>query len=203
VYFPTSGVVSLLTPTGDGIGIAVGMVGWDGMLPVCVALGSGVSGQKAVVQIAGTALTINAVKLQQQMKEHLALERALLSYVQTQFNAVAQTAACNRLHLLEHRVACWLLMAHDRIAGNEIHITHEALARLLGTRRPGITVAAQALQDQDLIAYRHGAVLVRNRRGLEAVACECYGAITSVAVTATRQDHDAIAPGLRSPSVPQ
>lgn len=198
-YFPIHGVVSLLTVTGDGTGIQNAMVGWDGMLPVCVALGGDVSGQKAVVQVAGTALAIGTVRLQQQMNATPVLERALLSYVQTQFNAMTQTAVCNGLHLLERRCARWLLMAHDRVSGNEIRITHGALARLLGARRPGITVAAHALQEQGLIAYRHGTVLVRNRRGLEATACECYRAMVGFAVTDARPGQSPLAPARHRP----
>jgi len=195
-YFPTSGIVSLKTPTSDGIGIEGRMVGWEGMLPLCVVLGS-VPGRNAEVQIAGTAFAINAAELQHQMRTHPVLERALLAYVQTQFNAVCQIAVCNGLHVLEQLCARWLLLAHDRVSRNEIRVTHEVLARLLGVRRPGITVAAQALQDQGLIAYRRGTISIQNRRGLEAAACECYAAMAGDYV---RQGQGAVAPDLRSPN---
>jgi CRP-like cAMP-binding protein len=101
----------------------------------------------------------------------------LLRYAMTTLSAVAQTAACNRLHNLEQRCARWLLAAHDRAGGNRFPLTHEFLAMMLGVRRPGVTLAAQTLQSAGLITYYHGIMTVLDRRGLEAASCECYRAI--------------------------
>lgn len=176
VYFPLDCIASLVTGMRDGGGVEVGLIGHDGMLPVSAVLGGGPAMQKAVVMIAGMTLAIKGDELRLLMKTH-PLGRVLLCYAQAAFNQAAQLAACNRLHLLEERCARWLLMAHDRIQHSEIRITQEMLATALGVHRPGVTVAAQALQAKGLIAYRHGTVAVLNRKRLEAAACECYGSI--------------------------
>lgn len=179
VYFPVDCVVSLIAVLKDGATVEVGMAGWEGMLPICAVLSDGVPAQKAIVQITGGALAIRSADLRRQAQAYPALQRALLCYGQALLNMAAQNAACASLHLLEQRCARWLLMAHDRMRDDKIHITHEAMATMLGVRRAGVTVAAQALQSQGLIEYRHGTILVHNRKGLEGVACECYGSVTA------------------------
>lgn len=176
-YFPLDCVASLVTMMRDGSSVEVGLVGCDGMLPISAVLGTNAPTQRAIVMIAGTAMAIKGDDLRLLMKTHPAIGRALLCYAQAVFNQAAQLAACNRLHLLEERCARWLLMAQDRIQHGEIRITQEMLATALGVHRPGVTVAAQALQAKGLIAYRHGTVAVLNRKRLEAAACECYGSI--------------------------
>ena len=176
-YVPLHCVASLVTVMRDSGSVEVGLVGCDGMLPISTVLGTNASTQRAIVVIAGMAVAIKGDDLRLLMKTHPAIGRALLCYAQTVFDQAAQLAACNRLHLLEERCARWLLMAHDRIQHSEIRITQEMLATALGVHRPGVTVAAQALQAKGLIAYRHGTVAVLNRKRLEAAACECYGSI--------------------------
>lgn len=178
-YFPIDCVASLETMMRDGSGIEVGLTGCDGMLPVSVVFGDSVPAQRATVLIAGSALAVNIASLRRLMEMHPDVGRVLLSYAQAMLNQAAQLAACNRLHLLEERCARWLLMAHDRVRRNDIHVTHEMLATTLGVRRPGVTVAAQALQATGSIAYRHGTVLILDRKRLEAAACECYAAIAA------------------------
>lgn len=178
-YFPIDSVASLVTVMRDGGGVEVGLVGCDGMVPVSIVLGDAVPAQRASVLIAGAALAINVNSLRRLMDAHPAIGRVLLSYTHATLNQAAQLAACNRLHLLEDRCARWLLMAHDRVRRNEIRVTHEMLAAALGVRRPGVTVAAQALQAKGSIAYRHGTVLMLDRKRLEAAACECYAAIAT------------------------
>ena len=178
-YFPIDCVASLVTVMRDGSGVEVGLIGCDGMLPVSIVLGDAVPAQRTIVLVAGTALAINLNSLRRLMDAHPAIGRMLLCYAQATLNQAAQLAACNRLHLLEERCARWLLMAHDRVRRNDIHVTHEMLATTLGVRRPGVTVAAQALQAKGSIAYRHGTVFVLDRKLLEAAACECYAAITA------------------------
>jgi len=178
-YFPLDCVVSVAIVMRDGSGVEVGLIGCDGMLPVSVALGDAVPVQRMIVLIAGTALVINSNNLRLLMATHSAIGRALLCYAQVMFYQAAQLAACSRLHLLEERCARWLLMAHDRVRRNDIHVTHEMLATTLGVRRPGVTVAAQALKAKGSITYRHGTVFVLDRQRLEAAACECYAAVTA------------------------
>src|SRR5258708_19809141 len=133
--------------------------------------------ESAVVQLPGHALRVKARVLREAMQADAALQRLLLRYSQATLNAVAQSAACNRLHLLEQRCARWLLACHDRAEGDRFRMTHEFLAIMLGVRRTGVTLAAQALQGNGLISYKHGTITVVDRRGLEAVACECYRVI--------------------------
>lgn len=178
-YFPLDGVASLAAVMRDGGGVEVGLIGCDGMLPVSAVLGDAVPAQRTVVLIAGAALAISIDNLRRHTEAYPAIGRALLGYAQATLNQAAQLAACNRLHLLEERCARWLLMAHDRVRRNDIRITHEMLAATLGVRRPGVTVAAQALQAKGAIVYRHGTVLVRDRKQLEGATCECYAAIAA------------------------
>ncbi len=178
-YFPVDCVASRVTVMRDGSGIEVGLIGCDGMLPVSIVLGDFAPAQRTIVLIAGTALAINANSLRGLMEDHPAIGRTLLRYAQAAFNQAAQLAACNRLHLLEERCARWLLMVHDRVRRNDIRVTHEMLATTLGVRRPGVTVAAQALQAKGSIGYRHGTVLILDRKRLEAASCECYAGITA------------------------
>ena len=178
-YFPIGCVASRITVMRDGTGVEVGLIGCDGMLPIAVALGDTVPVQRTIALIDGAALAINVNSLRSLMEAHPAIGRVLLCYVQAALNQAAQLAACNRLHLLEERCARWLLMAHDRVQRNDIRMTHEMLAATLGVRRPGVTVAAQALQAKGAIGYRHGTVLILDRKRLEAAACECYAAITA------------------------
>jgi len=179
VYFPLDCVASLVTVMRDGTGVGVGFVGCDGMLPVSVVLGDAVPAQRTIVLIAGTTLVINLNNLRRLSETHPAIGRTLLVYAHVALNQAAQLAACSRLHLLEQRCARWLLMTHDRVRRDDIHVTHEMLATTLGVRRPGVTVAAQALQAKGSIAYRHGTVSILDRKRLEAAACECYAAITA------------------------
>lgn len=178
-YFPIDCVASLMTMMRDGGRVEVGLTGCDGMLPVSVVLGDSAPAQRTIVLIAGTALAVNINSLRHLIKTHPAIGRVLLCYAQATLNQAAQLAACNRLHLLEERCARWLLMAHDRVRRTDIHVTHEMLATTLGVRRPGVTVAAQALQATGSIAYRHGTVLILDRKRLEAATCECYAAIAA------------------------
>lgn len=178
-YFPIDCVASLVTMMRDGSGVEVGLTGCDGMLPVSIVFGDSVPAQRTIVLIAGTALAVDINSLRRLMETHPAIGQMLLCYAQATLNQAAQLAACNRLHLLEERCARWLLMAHDRVRRNDIHVTHEMLATTLGVRRPGVTVAAQALQAKGSIEYRHGTVLILDRKRLEAATCECYAAITA------------------------
>lgn len=174
-YFPIDGYISLVTPLDGAPVLEVGMVGREGMLGTQLVLGVGTAPLHALVQGAGTALRIAAGPFRKQLGESKALRESLLSYVQVTMIQLASSAACVRFHQVGPRLARWLLMTQDRASGDSFHVTHEFLSYMLGVRRVGVTTAAQALHRRGLIDYQRGNLTVRNRRGLEAAACSCYG----------------------------
>lgn len=176
-YFPINGLISLVATMSDGASIEIGVIGREGMFSISTILGDDTPAQRAMVQIPGRGWRLKALLLRQQMTADRAMQALLLRYAQATLSAVAQSAACNRLHALEKRCARWLLTAHDRADGDTFRLTHEFLAMMLGVRRPGVTIAAQSLQSAGLITYSHGMMRVVDRKGLEAMSCECYRAI--------------------------
>jgi CRP-like cAMP-binding protein len=177
VYFPIAGLISVVATMEDGASVEIGMTGWEGMYSVSAILSDDTPSERAVVQLVGHALRVKARLLSQEMQADGALRKLLLRYTQARINAIAQSAACNRLHLLDQRCARWLLECHDRADADTFPITHEFLAMMLGVRRPGVSLAAHALQENGLITYNHGTMSVLDRRGLETAACECYRVI--------------------------
>lgn len=177
VYFPHSSLVSLVMVLQDGSTAEVGLVGGNGMVGVPVVLGSDISFTLAIVQVADGAVRMRADQLKAEFRRGGALQALLLRYVQALLAQVSQTAACNRLHTLEARLARWMLLVQDAINSNELQLTQEFIAQMLGVRRSGVTVAAGALQQADLIHYNRGKITVLNRKGLEKVSCECYRVI--------------------------
>jgi len=174
VVFPTSGMISIVAMMRDGAAVEVGIVGREGMLGVQSVLGDDVSLNEAMVQIPGSALRMPAGLLEREAQASPQLRAILLRYVQAYLNSATQSAACNRAHLLEQRLARWLLTARDRADTDRLPLTHEFIAMMLGVRRAGVTVAAQSLQSAGLIHYAHGRITIADREGLEVAACECY-----------------------------
>jgi len=180
VYFPNNGIISLLTPLDGHESVEVGLVGREGMAGVGLFLGSSISPVRMLVQGSGTATRMKAASFRNEIKRNPALQRELSHYLYTFMAQVAQTAACNRHHLLEKRLARWLLMMHDRVRSNEFHLTQEFLAHMLGVRRVGVTRAAGLLQEKKLISYRRGNITILDRKGLERASCRCYAAVNDI-----------------------
>jgi CRP-like cAMP-binding protein len=177
VYFPLAGLISVVATMADGASVEVGMIGREGMYSVSAILSEDTPSERAMVQLPGSALRLRVCLLRQEMQAEKSLQKLLLRYVQATVSKVAQSAACNRLHALEQRCARWLLECHDRADADTFPMTHEFLAMMLGVRRPGVSLAAHALQEHGVITYNHGTMTVLDRRGLEAAACECYRVI--------------------------
>jgi len=177
VFFPTQGLISIVTTMKDGSSVEIGMVGKEGVFSVSAILGDDRPPQNAMVQLPGSALRMPSQLLRQEAQADTALQALLLRYVQAKLSMAAQAAACNRLHTLEQRCARWLLSAHDRAEGDTFPMTHEFMSMMLGVRRAGVTIAAQGLQSRALITYHHGTMTILDREGLQATSCECYCAI--------------------------
>lgn len=174
VYFPNDSLVSLLTLVDDRSALEVGMVGCEGMVGMPLTLGSTVSPVRALVQGAGTALRMNATRFRREFGRSPPLQRELYHYLNALMAQITQTAACNRFHVVEARLARWLLMTSDRVRAEEFQLTHEFLSHMLGVRRVGVTEAASGLQRRKLIEYSRGNITILDHPGLEAACCACY-----------------------------
>ena len=177
VYFPTTGVFSLVTQMRDGSVIEVGTVGNEGMLGLPLFLGGASVPLSTFCQVAGEALRLEADIFRRAVGSESRLHALLGRYAQAVFIFTAQTAACNATHPIRQRCARWMLLTHDRVGTDEFPLTHEFLAQMLGVRRASVTEVAGSLQKQGLISYRRGRIAVLDRAGLEAASCECYGVI--------------------------
>jgi CRP-like cAMP-binding protein len=177
VYFPESGFVSMLALLVDGSAAEVGIVGCEGMTGLPLLLGSDRSPAEAMVQASGTFLRLGAAAFQEEQDRSPPLRKLLLRYTLAFQVQVTQTAACNGHHALDQRLARWLLMAHDRVEGDEFPMTQEVLATMLCVHRPGVTIAARLFQQAGLIRYANGSITVIDRAGLESASCECHGVV--------------------------
>jgi CRP-like cAMP-binding protein len=174
VYFPTSAVVSLVTILEDGSTVEAGMIGPTGMVGISVILGAETMNSQSVVQHSGEALKMKAAAIKDLFKLGGQLPKSLLLFTHELFTQVSQTAACNRLHTVEERLARWFLMMHDYAGDDEFTLTQEFIATMLGSRRAGVTVAAGVLQRAGFIHYKRGFIRILNRSGLEDASCECF-----------------------------
>lgn len=174
VYFPTTAIVSLLYVMGDGASAEIAIVGNEGILGVSLFMGGESTPSRAVVQSAGHGFRLQARLLQQEFERFGPTMHLLLRYTQALITQMAQTAVCNRHHSVDQQLCRWLLLSLDRLSSNDLVMTQELIANMLGVRREGVTEAAGKLQDAGLIRYARGKITVRNRVGLEARCCECY-----------------------------
>ncbi len=186
VYFPTSGIVSLLAGVEDRATLEVGLVGREGMVGLPVFLEVATSGNRAVVQGAGSALRMKATTFRKECQDGGPLPRLLRRYSHSLLTQISQTAVCNRFHPIEARLARWLLMTRDRMGADEFQLTQEFLSNMLGVRREGVNKAASTLQQQGLISYSRGALTILDGARLESLACQCYRII--------KEEYDTVLP---------
>ena len=174
LYFPTTAVVSLIYTMLDGTTAEMGLVGQEGVVGIALFMGGDTTPNRAIVQVAGEAFRLPAPALRTEFQRGGAVQGALLRYTQALITQISQTAVCNRLHAIEQRLCRWLLLTRDRVPTDQVQMTQEFLAHMLGVRREGVTVAAQHLQEAGLIRYTRGHITILDRPGLEATTCECY-----------------------------
>ncbi|HUD42354.1 MAG TPA: Crp/Fnr family transcriptional regulator [Dokdonella sp.] len=177
VYFPTSSIVSLLYVIDDGNSAEIAVVGNEGIVGISLFMGGGSTPSRAIVKSAGTGFRLTARALMNEFDRTGPVMHLLLRYTQALITQMAQTAVCNRHHSLDQQLCRWLLLSLDRLSGNELVVTHELIANMLGVRREGVTGAALNLQKAGLIRYARGRITVLDRSGLEARTCECYAVV--------------------------
>ncbi|TVO53410.1 Crp/Fnr family transcriptional regulator [Denitromonas halophila] len=177
IYFPTTAIVSLLYVMEDGASAEIAVVGNEGVVGVSLFMGGETTPSRAVVQSAGLAYRLPGQLLKDEFLRAGPMQRLLLRYTQALITQMAQTAVCNRHHSLDQQFCRWLLLSLDRLPTNELVMTQELIANMLGVRREGVTEAAGNVQRAGLIEYRRGHITVLDRAGLEARACECYAVV--------------------------
>jgi CRP-like cAMP-binding protein len=177
VFFPTTAVVSMLYLMIDGASAEIAVVGNEGLIGVSIFMGGETTTSRAVVQSAGDAYQLSGRILKEEFTRGGVLQYRLLRYTQALLTQMTQTAVCNRHHSLDQQLCRWLLLSLDRVKGNELVVTQELIANMLGVRREGVTEAAGNLQQVGLIEYRRGHITVLDRPGLETRTCECYAVV--------------------------
>lgn len=174
VYFPESGIISLLSMVESQKVLEVGIVGNEGVAGLPVILGMRASLNRGLVQSAGKALRMKTAVLRKEFRQDGALQRLLHRYLHSLLTQISQSAVCNRFHMVDARLARWLLMTHDRVGSDEFRLTQEFLSNMLGVRREAVSKAAGAFQKKEFVNYSRGHLTVLDRPGLEATACPCY-----------------------------
>lgn len=192
VYFPVSGLVSLLYTLEDGATAEIAVIGNDGCVGIAILLGGGSTPSRAVVQIEGYAYRIPSDIVLAEFQKGGEVHQLLLRYVQSLMTQMTQTAVCNRHHSVEQQLSRWLLLSLDRVPTNEVRMTQELISNMLGVRRGGVTGAARALKEAGLIEYSRGRIWVPDRARLEAHSCECYAVV--------KRETDRLLPPPRTPS---
>ena len=177
VYFPTSSIVSLLYVMENGASAEIAVAGNEGLVGISLFMGGGSTPSRAVVQSAGQGFRLNADLMKDEFDKGGPVLHLLLRYTQALITQMSQTAVCNRHHSLDQQLCRWLLLSLDRLQGNELVMTQELIANMLGVRREGVTEAALQLQSSGLIRYARGRISVLDRPGLEVRSCECYGVV--------------------------
>jgi CRP-like cAMP-binding protein len=186
VYFPTTALVSLLNVMEDGASAEIAVVGNEGIVGISLFMGGESTPSRAVVQSAGKGLRLKATDMKEEFNRAGPVLHLLLRYTQALITQMAQTAVCNRHHSLDQQLCRWLLLSLDRLQGNELVMTQELIANMLGVRREGVTEAALKLQHAGLISYARGHITVLDRPGLEKRSCECYAVV--------RKEYDRLLP---------
>jgi CRP-like cAMP-binding protein len=176
-YFPTTSVVSLVYTMIDGASAEMGMVGNEGLIGVALLTGGESSPNRAVAQRAGGAFRMKASSFREELKRGGSFQRLSLRYMQALLTQISQRAVCNGLHSIEQRLACWMLMTHDRTESEKLHITQEFVSNLLGARREWVSLTTGSLRDKGVVVCNRGYITILDREGLEATACECYRVI--------------------------
>lgn len=177
VYFPTDSIVSLLYTMASGSSAEIAVVGKEGIVGVAVFMGGESTTSRAVVQSAGHAFRLSRQQLKDEFARHGDFLNLMLRYTQSLITQMAQTAVCNRHHSIDQQLCRWLLLSLDRLPGNELIMTQELIANMLGVRREGVTEAAGKLDRMGVITYKRGHIQVLDRKQLESLSCECYGVV--------------------------
>jgi CRP-like cAMP-binding protein len=195
VYFPTAGcIVSMLYVMEDGASAEIAVVGDEGMVGIALFMGGGTTPSRALVQSAGQAFQLKGDLLKKEFERHTELQNLLLRFTQALITQMSQTAVCNRHHSLDQQLCRWLLLCLDRLSTNELTMTQELIANMLGVRREGVTEAAGKLQALGLIHYSRGHITVLDRPGMEVRVCECYRVV--------KKEYDRLLPPKTAGSAP-
>jgi len=179
IYFPTTAIVSLVYETQSGVSAEIGIAGNHGMVGIAAFLGGDTTVGRAIVQSGGYGLKMSCDNAKNEFLAAGPFQKLMLRYSQALITQISQSAVCNRLHSVSQRLCRWLLMAHDQLPGDRVAMTHDAMARMLGVRREGVTIAAGQLHEKGWITYSRGSLVIVDRKGLEKAACECYEVVAN------------------------
>src|ERR1700729_1698314 len=193
IYFPTDSIVSLLYVLQNGQSAEIAVVGNDGAVGVALFMGGETTTNRAIVQSAGSAYQLTGARLKEEFERHGEVLHILLRYTQSLITQMSQTAVCNRHHSVDQQLCRWLLLSLDRLTSNQLVMTQELIANMLGVRREGVTDAAGKLQKLGVIQYARGQITVLDRPQLETLSCECYGVV--------KRETDRLLPQIREPVV--